>query len=209
LTESDDVLIIGAGLVGVLTALTCLHNCKSVTITDTLEDKLSYCRDISGVVAVASEQLSLGNSSFVNKFTKIFICINSDASEWMSLLPDLMRQEGNGYHRSAVICVGRFPASMLFSVDLGNIDIKISSRCGEGYRDENYYSGSITVTPVSGEHSVTQNLIRAASLSSLYKRELEGLASTVLTFDNRLPSLYRDFLDNTTELAGIITYPSE
>ena len=62
------------------------------------------------------------------------------------------------------MAVGRFTASIDFSVELGNVDIRVASRCGTGYRDDAYLSGRRSVAAPPGEATVDQNLARALDL---------------------------------------------
>jgi hypothetical protein len=69
-----------------------------------------------------------------------------------------------GRSRGRVVAVGRFAANIDFSVELGNVDIRVAARCGTGYRDDAYLSGRRNVAAPPGEATVDQNLARALDL---------------------------------------------
>jgi hypothetical protein len=87
-----------------------------------------------------------------------------------------------GRSRGRVVAVGRFTASIDFSVELGNVDIRVASRCGTGYRDEAYLSGQHSAAAPPGEGTVDQNLARALDLVSSGVLDRQRLAIPVAPF---------------------------
>lgn len=167
LKQNDKVLIIGAGLVGRLVAAYSKSITQDITVTDQQNIRLDILDEFK---TVTCNELLSENSVHTQTFSKAFICINGDATDWMKTLPRLLRYRGNEAQRPRIIGVGRFTANMNFSVEMGNIDILFAARCGEGYRNDEHVHGIVSQQSLPGESTVEVNLLRA--LTAIHERRV-------------------------------------
>lgn len=202
LLVSDHVLVIGAGLVGQMVAEVSRQTASSVLLTDIDAVKATSNPNIQGI---ESWQLLAKRHLYQGEFTKAFICISGQADEWLDALPGLLNPRGNGLHRPRIIGVGRYKAQVSFSVDLGNIDLMYSARCGEGYRNDDYVHGILDIEPLPGEATVDKNLQRSLEVLQRSDIALEQLISRRLTL-SQLPALYNELKQPNSMLSVIVDY---
>lgn len=202
LRPQDRILVIGAGLLGRLVAETALSVCGDVTLTDQLPER---CKVPARFTTVPSAAMLEAPAGWSGRFTKAFICIHGDATDWMSALPLMMAPRGNGTERARIIAVGRYVANMTFSVELGNLDIVIAARCGEGYRDDRYVHGAIDLTPLPGEHTVDANMARALALISEQRVDVSDLLGAPIALA-ALPDFYNSIGAGTSAPSTLVHY---
>jgi threonine dehydrogenase-like Zn-dependent dehydrogenase len=204
LLGSDRALVIGAGLVGRLTAMAARAVTSNVWITDTDSSRLSI---------PATEKVEVTPSPLVNQgehaypYTKAFICSRGDATELLQTLVHLLDPRGNGVHRPRIVGVGRYSAKVEFSVEQGNLDMVYVARCGEGYRNDDYVHGRLALQPLPGEHTVDQNLQRALDLIVDGKVDPSTLISRVVPLGDAL-DVYRELEHDSSLLGVLIEYPA-
>jgi hypothetical protein len=66
---------------------------------------------------------------------------------------------------------------MDLSADLGNLDLRISARCGAGYRDDDYVHGRVSYAAPAGEATVDENLARSLRLIADGRVEVSRLVT--------------------------------
>ncbi|MGY3585664.1 NADPH2:quinone reductase [Bradyrhizobium sp. USDA 4341] len=159
LAEDDRALIVGMGLVGTMIALVAHAAGCQVWASD---------RDPALVEpALCWTPFGLDRPNEIKlRFSKIFLCIDSDVGEIFPRLVQLLDVNGNGRSRSRVVNVGRITGGLALSPALGNFDIINASRCGAGYRDDLYHHGLRDVSTVDGEARVDENLRRCLKIVS-------------------------------------------
>lgn len=156
LAADDEVAVVGVGMVGQLVAQTAAARGCRVILIDLRPERLH-----------AAEQLgpSFAGTSFPGQAASgsrcVFLCVTGDAEKTVAAAA---RWAAAGSGRPRLVCVGRFTARISFSVELGNLDIRVAARCGAGYRDPAYARGLSEVTAQPGEGTVQENLSRALDL---------------------------------------------
>lgn len=202
LMEEDRVLVIGAGLLGRLMAEVAQATAAQVVITD---------RHPRGAQAqqripfVQSDAMLSSPQAWAGQFTKVFICIQGDASDWLKVLPSMMKARGNGVQRPRIVGVGRYTAQVSFSVEMGNLDMVFAARCGEGYRDDDYVHGHGDACPLPGEASVERNLARALELIATQRVQVAQLVAECIPLE-RLPAFYVDADPHGSQLSVLVRY---
>ncbi|MCC5648095.1 zinc-binding alcohol dehydrogenase [Nostoc sp. CHAB 5824] len=201
----ERVLIVGAGLVGQLVAQCCKTNAADIYIVDLLSSRLNVAQT-SGIQNVfntlddrwVSSVLRATSSKGINK---VFLCINGDGTSILNESIKTLTITPDGHRRGIVICVGRFNAQIYFNVEMGNIDIRYSARCGGGYRDDDYVHGRRNYPPQSGESSVDNNLRAALQLIHNGKIELAAIHTHRIDF-KEAPAAY-DLFKNPEYAIGV------
>ncbi|MEU2659020.1 zinc-binding alcohol dehydrogenase [Streptomyces sp. NPDC007325] len=161
LAPSDEVAVVGAGMVGLLVAQTAAARGCRVLVHDLRPDRLATAEALGLAVAEGPALPASAPPAGTTGGRCVMLCGTGDmsaavtgAARWASAAPG----------RPRLVGVGRFSARIDFSVELGNLDIRYAARCGAGYRDPSYARGLTGVTPAAGEHTVTENLQRALDL---------------------------------------------
>lgn len=159
--EGDEVTVIGAGIVGQLLAQAArARTSGAVTVVDVSDERLATVRATAVRTIQGAEFIESGYET--SSATRCaFVCVSGDATAAMGAA---LSWVAAGKFRGRVVAVGRFAASIDFSADLGNVDIRVASRCGAGYRDDEYLSGQRGVAVPPGEATVDHNLARALDL---------------------------------------------
>jgi len=202
LLQTDRVLVIGAGLVGQLVAEVARQTVSELIITDF---DCERCKTNDSITGIDSKTFMSRVTEFEGAFTKAFICINGEADDWMNALVDLLNKRGNGVHRPRIIGVGRYSAKVNFSVELGNIDMVFSARCGEGYRNDEYVHGLIDLESLPGEHTVDENLKRSLDLISQSDMQLDYLISNRVSL-SELPEFYGELEGQRQIMSAVVDY---
>lgn len=159
-------LVVGGGLLGQLVALCARAFGAQVAVAEPLTERLSGLpRDIETISIAAGsgtgrtlEEALGGRCPAV-----VYVCASGEFTAGMAEILRILRA-GDQRERRTVVVVGRLRSVMELSADLGNLDLRVSSRCGSGYRDDEYVHGRVTYAPPPGEHSVDENLRRAVQL---------------------------------------------
>lgn len=162
LSKKERVLIIGAGLVGQLVAQCAQVYESEVYLADISEGRLQAAKD-AGIHKVFNPLKKALADSALNAtkgkgFNTIFLCNTGDNTSIIQDSIRLLANSPDGQKRGKIIGVGRFKASIHFNVSMGNVDIRYASRCGTGYRDDEYVHGRLDYPPPPGEASVDSNL---------------------------------------------------
>ncbi|MGG2461422.1 3-hydroxyacyl-CoA dehydrogenase NAD-binding domain-containing protein [Streptomyces sp. RGM 3693] len=162
LEPADEVVVIGAGMVGQLVAQTAAAREVPVTLVDLRPERLRTATALG--LAAADGRSFLAEDTAQTRPAGgrcVFLCGTGDAGE---VIAAAARWAGRAPGRPRLVGVGRFAAHIDFSVELGNLDIRYAARCGAGYRDASYARGLRDVTAPDGEGTVTENLQRALDL---------------------------------------------
>lgn len=160
LRAGDEVLVVGAGLVGQLVAQMAQDRGATVSVMERNPGRMAATRRLG---AKPRDERSLAGPEPDEPSGRrcVFVCATSDATQ---TLRSAMAWAGRGPGRPVVVAVGRFSAGIEFSAELGNVDLRNSARCGTGYRDDDYVHGRRDLTPPEGEDTVDNNLARALDL---------------------------------------------
>jgi NADPH:quinone reductase len=157
----DDVTVLGAGIIGQLVAQSArARTSGTVTIVDMSDERLETVHGM-GVRTMRSAEFGESGHDTSSTARCAFMCVSGEAT---TAVRAAISWVAAGRSRGRVVAVGRFTASIDFSVELGNVDIRVASRCGAGYRDDAYLSGRRSVEAPPGEATVDQNLTRALDL---------------------------------------------
>lgn len=162
MVAGDEVLVVGAGIVGSLVAQVAAAFHATVTVVDSHPERVSLVSELGhpNIMGAMWETVA-GGTMKTSARRHALICLSGDATVALRMATEWSCAGGG---RPVVTAVGRFTALTEFNVDHGNIDYRISARCGEGYRDEAYELGLKDVTAPVGEATVTRNLERALYL---------------------------------------------
>ena len=160
--------MVGAGLVGQLVAHCAAAGRATTVLVDRSAERLEGAR-ARGVLRlhvpddaelVHTVEAAVGRGCI----TKVFLAISGDATQTLEACVRLLAAHALSDRRPAIIGVGRFTARTQFSVEMGNLDLRMSARCGAGYRDEEYVHGRRERRPIPPEHTVDDNLRRGIAL---------------------------------------------
>lgn len=164
LAPGEDVLVVGAGLVGQLVARCAAvrAGAAAVIAMDRHAGRLGRA-EAAGIATLRPDPgetlaQALRRLHPRARPTKAFLCLSGDASAAFAQAAQALDSRGTAAGRSALVCVGRFRLAAEFSVELGNVDILNSARCGEGYRDDDYAHGRTNLVAPPGEATVDANL---------------------------------------------------
>lgn len=160
LNPGDEVLVVGAGLVGQIVAQIATVRAATVRITDRSPQRLRSAGRL-GVEVIDPDALACPSEPVGRTRRCAFLCITGDGTE---AVLRTAHWAARGEPRATLVAVGRFSAQVDFTVDLGNLDIRYSARCGTGYRDDSYTRGTSVVRAPEGEGTVDENLSRALNL---------------------------------------------
>jgi threonine dehydrogenase-like Zn-dependent dehydrogenase len=200
LAPGDEVVVVGAGLVGQLVAQTAAARGCQVTLIDLRPERLRAAA-LLGLPVIARtgfpEQAASGSRC-------VFLCMTGDAEETLAAAA---RWAAAGPGRPRLVCVGRFNARISFSVELGNLDIRNAARCGAGYRDPAYARGLANVTAPTGEGTVQENLKRALDLIQAGAVVPAGMSLRVLPLEAAAEA-YAQLRERPAHLAVLFDYGS-
>ncbi len=168
LEPDDEVLVVGAGLVGQLVAQVARETARRVLVADRVESRLATARAL-GLEPVAtpaggSLRRSVEELAGAGAVSKVFLCVTGDATALLGETIALLAERTRGQRRGALIGVGRFEGRVAFSVEMGNLDLRFAARCGAGYRDDDYVHGRSACPAPPGEGTVDGNLARCLEL---------------------------------------------
>jgi NADPH2:quinone reductase len=157
----DDVTVIGAGIIGQLVAQSArARTTGAVTVVDVSDERLATVHG-GDIRTMRGAEFGASTHEMSSSARCSFVCVSGEATTAMRAA---ITWVAVGKSRGRVVAVGRFTASIDFSVELGNVDIRVASRCGTGYRDDAYLSGQRSAEAPLGEATVDRNLARALDL---------------------------------------------
>lgn len=161
--KNKNVLVVGAGLVGQITAayLSADHN---VTIADLVLERLNIAQknNIKAINVGNDDWKEIVNKNTDNKgLDAVFICCSGEITDLMTDIFELFSKNYDGIKKGKIIFIGRCSANINFNVTLGNIDIINSARCGLGYKDLDFEIGNKDYPESINEPTVSENLCRS------------------------------------------------
>jgi threonine dehydrogenase-like Zn-dependent dehydrogenase len=165
-------LVVGAGIVGLLVAQVAAARGMRVTVIDRDQARARAVDELGRPSVSATSWEHLGDEPAGWARRHVFMCLSGDGTQ---ALRSATTWAAGGGPRPVITAVGRFVASTEFSVDHGNLDYRVSARCGSGYRDPDYELGRKEVAVPAGEGTVTQNLRRALDLVERGLVSLRGM----------------------------------
>jgi threonine dehydrogenase-like Zn-dependent dehydrogenase len=176
LEGNERVLVIGAGLVGQMVMQWARMQVQEVVASDLSHNRLKIA-EASGITCIYPDPTNklLSQQAMEHSqgrgFDTVFLCSSGNATELFNQCLQLMNRYRDGHKRGTIVVVGRLEAHLQLNVDLGNVDIRYSARCGAGYRDEEYVHGRVTYEAPSGEGTVDRNL--AESVDAIHQGRLD------------------------------------
>ncbi|GAA3302788.1 oxidoreductase [Dactylosporangium vinaceum] len=198
LTPHDEVAVVGAGAVGLLVAQTAAAaGGGPVTVLDRRDERLDAAAAL-GLAAAAELPATRAETGG----RVVFLCVTGAADDTLAAAA---RWAAAAPGRPRLIAVGRFTATVRFSVELGNVDIRYAARCGAGYRDPQYARGLREVDPPPGEGTVTQNLTRALDLVSAGAVAPAAMALPVVRVEDA-PAAYAELRRRPRHAAVLIDH---
>ncbi|HEX2095058.1 MAG TPA: zinc-binding dehydrogenase [Longimicrobiaceae bacterium] len=152
-----EVLVVGAGLVGLLVAgVAGAAGCR-VTVADRLPNRLRAAEAAGAARTVETSSASLAEA--VKGGTEaVFLCVHGEATELFEQSVRCLPLAPDGNRRGRIVVVGRVRVSVDLSAETGNVDVRVSSRCGTGYRDDDFVHGRRDYAAPPGEGTVSDNL---------------------------------------------------
>ncbi len=184
LGASDRALVVGGGLVGQLVARLAERVCAHVCVADVLAPRLVGLGEGVAVVEVdrtrglhaSLEAKAQAQGQSAPSFTHVLACVPAADD---ALLRDCLALLGPHYHhqtaRTVLTVLGRMTVQVPFGVELGNVDIRMSARCGAGYRDPAYVHGEVDYAAPVGEGTVDENLARCARMIAEGTLDVAGI----------------------------------
>lgn len=169
LTADERVLVVGLGPVGVLVAMVAHAVGARVAAWDLDPEAVGAQAFWTALDPAHPPRDAVG------ALTAAFLCIDAEATALIAQLQALLSPTGAPHQRARIVNVGRARAQLTLDPAAGNLDIINASRCGAGYRDDDYHHGRRSVPVVAGEHTVDANLRRSVALVARYATELAGL----------------------------------
>lgn len=170
-------LVVGAGLVGQLVARVAVAHGARTWGADGRVERLAYLPDHAVGVPIAVGEGDRRLVEWLDGTTPrvVYMCGSGESTgAWRAVSEALAAPADRGV-RAVIVCVGRLAAHVDLSADLGNVDIRISSRCGVGYRDDDYVHGRVTYDAPPGEATVDANLLRSLTLIASGRAEVSRL----------------------------------
>jgi threonine dehydrogenase-like Zn-dependent dehydrogenase len=205
LHRDDRVLVVGAGLIGLLVAQCARGGSAQVIVADRAPSRAAVARRLGADGLIADP------ATFVEQVREatggrgpdvVFLCIAGEATELVRDCVRLLSPAAPEPRHRRIIAVGRFSAEVDFSVAMGNLDLRYSARCGAGYRDDEFVHGRAEVPVPAGEQTVTENL--QACVRSLAAGTLSAapLISHRIPLE-RAPEAYR-LLERPDDALGVL-----
>nr|MDZ8059830.1 zinc-binding dehydrogenase [Nostoc sp. EkiNYC01] len=205
LSENEHVLVIGAGLVGQLVAQCAQIYASDVYLADISEGRLKAAKGagIEKVFNPLKEALvdSVLNATNGKGVNTVFLCNTGDGTSIIQDSIKLLTTSPDGQKRGKIIGVGRFKASIDFNVSMGNVDIRYASRCGTGYRDDDYVHGRLDYPPPPGEASVDSNLKTCLHLIHKGKICIDSIHTHRIKFNDALFAY--ELFTNPDQVVGV------
>lgn len=205
LSEKERILVIGAGLVGQLVAQCAQVYASDVYVADISEGRLKAAKN-AGIQKVFNPLKTALVDSVLNA-TKgkgvhtVFLCNTGDNTSVIQDSIKLLINSSDKQKRGKIIGVGRFKASIDFNVSMGNVDIRYASRCGTGYRDDDYVHGRLNYPPPLGEASVDSNLKTCLKLIHEDKICIDPIHTHRIKFNDAL--LAYELFENPDQVIGV------
>jgi NADPH2:quinone reductase len=194
----DRIVVFGAGLVGQLLAKVIDAFDLDVCLADLNESRLSRNCD----PRIRKRSVRSGLDDF-HAFSHVFLCFESGVAISLMSYFDILRRNSAGEREGVLVNVGRIACKPLdLSVAIGNIDIRNSARCGDGYRDWDYCSGLKQIPTKPGKRTVDQNLADSMALISDRRLKVDDLVSSKFQF--RHAQLAYDLLKADSRQLGIL-----
>lgn len=210
LHREDRVLIVGAGLIGLLVAQCARRRGAQVIVADRVPARaaIAHRLEAEGLVAEPATFFEQVRDATAGRGPDaVFLCIHGEATDLVRACVRLLSLAAPGPRHRRLVAVGRFSAEVDFSVAMGNLDLRYSARCGAGYRDDEFVHGRAEVPVPAGEQTVTENLhecVRALAEGTL---SAEPLISHRIPFE-RAPEAYRLLEQPDQALGVVLTYPA-
>lgn len=168
LEPEDEVLVVGAGLVGQLVSQVARVTARRVLLADRVESRLATAGALGltpvEVPAGGSLRRSVEERTGPGAVSKVFLCVTGDATDVLGETIALLAHRTCGLGRGALVGVGRFEGRVAFNVEMGNLDLRFAARCGAGYKDDDYVHGRRTYPAPPGEGTVDGNLARCLEM---------------------------------------------
>ena len=183
LRGGERILVAGVGLVGQLVAQCARGLADELYVSDLVPSRLAAARAAGAAVLDPRRPLvdELRAATAGRGVDVVFVCVRGEATALLRACAASIAARPDGQRRGAIVAVGRFTASVDFSVELGNLDLRYSARCGAGYRDDDFVHGRAERAAPPGEQTVTENL------AECLQRITEGGIDIAPIHSHRLP----------------------
>lgn len=160
-TFGENLLVVGMGLVGQLTAQVGHIAGQSVMAADTVAGRLRIAKrcGITGSCQVGKQTLAEATEAFTRGegFDMAVLAIGGDGSKALEDAVNVMQLSPDGHRMGRIILVGGLSAQVRGGAWTGNVDIRTSSRTGPGYHDPKWELGQREYPPVFIRWSTTTN----------------------------------------------------
>jgi threonine dehydrogenase-like Zn-dependent dehydrogenase len=210
LHPDDRVLVVGAGLVGLLVAQCARGRSAQVIVADRVPERAAVARrlGVEGLVAGPGTLVEQVRAATGGRGPDaVLLCMQGEATELVRDCVQLLSLAPPGARHRRVVAVGRFSATVDFSVAMGNIDLRYAARCGAGYRDDEFVHGRADVPVPAGEQTVTENLAECVRALAAGTLRAEPLISHRIALDHA-PEAYRLLERPEGALGVLLTYPA-
>jgi NADPH:quinone reductase len=202
------LLVLGAGLVGHLVARLAVASGARVILVDAVDERLRCTpRAIhalpllgGGAVSRSVRELTRGHG-----IDTIMLCTSGPGGFPTELCLEWLARGPDGNRRGTIVAVGRFPLQIGLAAEIGNIDIRVASRCGTGYRDDAYVHGRTSYPAPLGEATVDANLQTCLAWIEQGRLSVAELISHRIEVA-RAPQAYELLRDAKRTMGIIFTY---
>lgn len=202
------LLILGAGLVGHLVARLAVASGARVVLVDAIDERLRYApRAVNALpmlngIAVSQRVRELTRGHGIDT---IMLCTSGPGGFPTELCLEWLARGPDGNRRGTIVAVGRFPLQIGLAAEIGNVDIRVASRCGTGYRDEAYVHGRTSYPAPLGEATVDANLLTCLTWIEQGRLSVAELISHRMELA-QAPQAYELLRDARRTMGIIFTY---
>ena len=174
----ENLLVMGLGLIGQLTAQLGRINGCEVTGADTVKGRLTAARNLG--IDLALDPRDPDFTENVLDFTRGdgvdagFICFGGEATQALEQIISVMKTAPDTHRMGRVVIVGGATIHQRFPTALGNVDIRASCRTGPGYHDKAWERGRdypLVIVPWSTRRNV-ETVLRLIAGARLDVRSL-------------------------------------
>jgi len=160
---SGPLLFVGAGLIGQLAIQLARPRAALILASDRsafrLRTALASGADAThDATATKTPLASWIRTHCEDGIAAAFLSFEGDATNALRESVEALHAAPDGTPRGTIVCVGRLHAQMALTVEMGNVDVRVSARCGLGYRDDEWAHGRRSYAAPPGEDTVEQNL---------------------------------------------------
>jgi threonine dehydrogenase-like Zn-dependent dehydrogenase len=206
------VSVVGLGLVGRLTGQIAGIAGARVAGVDRLAGRVEAALEGGFDHAVAASETD--SVEAVRDFTDGrgidcgFVCFGGDGTQAFEQLIGMTKEAPDGHRYGRIVVVGIARIDHEYPLDLGNMDVRASSRPGPGYHDQEWERGADYATTYRGDLEWTTRRNMAASLRLIDEGDLDVASLITHRFPlSAVEAGYDALLESPGETLGVVIEP--